>query len=66
MTNIEMALCGKSFIRCHKGYLVNAAYIERLKSTEVLLRAGKESWRLPIGRSYEKEVQKKVLELLRA
>ncbi len=65
MTNIEAALGGKGFIRCHKGYLVNAAYMERLKSTEALLRAGKESWRIPIGRSYEKEVQKKVLELLR-
>lgn len=65
MADMEGALSGKGFIRCHKGYLINAAYIERLKSAEMVLWDGAERWRLPVGRSYEKEVRKKVMELLR-
>ena len=65
MTNVLNELQGKGFIRCHKGYLVNADRIEKLISSEVLLRAGDESIALPVGRSYEKEVRKKILEMLR-
>lgn len=65
MTNIENKLYGKGFIRCHKGYLVNAGYIEKLKSTEIQLKLGNESMALPIGRSYEKDVRKRILEILR-
>lgn len=66
MTNMENELAGRDFVRCHKGYLVNAEYIERLKNTELVLRLGKESVTLPIGRSYEKEVRKRILEMLRS
>ncbi|MBD5526687.1 MAG: response regulator transcription factor [Lachnospiraceae bacterium] len=65
MTNALNELQGKGFIRCHKGYLVNADYIEKLRNSEVLLRAGDETIALPVGRSYEKEVRKKILEMLR-
>ena len=65
MTNALNELQCKGFIRCHKGYLVNADYIEKLRNSEVLLRAGDESIALPVGRSYEKEVRKKILEMLR-
>lgn len=65
MTNAVEELGGKGFIRCHKGYLVNADYIEKLGKSEVLLRAGDESIALPVGRSYEKEVRNKILEMLR-
>ena len=65
MTNALNELQGKGFIRCHKGYLVNADYIEKLRSSEVLLRVGNESIALPMGRSYEKEVRKRILEMLR-
>lgn len=65
MTNIENKLYGKGFIRCHKGYLVNAGYIEKLKSTEIQLKLGNENMALPIGRSYEKDVRKRILEILR-
>ncbi len=65
MTSVEKELQGKGFIRCHKGYLVHAEYIEKLKNSEVILRTGKESITLPVGRSYEKEVRKKILEMLR-
>lgn len=65
MADMEGALGGKGFIRCHKGYLINAAYIERLRSAELVLWDGEQRWRLPVGRSYEKEVRRKVTELLR-
>ena len=65
MTNALNELQGKGFIRCHKGYLVNADYIEKLRSSEVLLRVGKESIALPVGRSYEKEIRKRILKMLR-
>lgn len=65
MTNIESKLYDKGFIRCHKGYLINTGYIEKLKSTEVLMKLGNESMALPVGRSYEKDVRKRILEMLR-
>ena len=65
MTNMENELQGKGFIRCHKGYLIHAEYIEKMSNNEILLRAGEELVALPVGRSYEKEVRKKILELLR-
>lgn len=65
MINVLNELQGKGFIRCHKGYLVNSYYIEKLRNSEILLRAGNESIALPVGRSYEKEVRKKILEMLR-
>lgn len=65
MTNLSNELQGKGFIRCHKGYLVHAEYIEKLKNSEIILRIGNENIVLPVGRSYEKEVHRKILEMLR-
>lgn len=65
MGDMEDALGGKGFIRCHKGYLINGAYIERLGSGELALWDGAQRFLLPVGRSYEKEVRRKVTELLR-
>ena len=65
MTNMEKELCGKGFIRCHKGYLINAEYMEKLRSTEIDLQCEGVCKSVPIGRSYEKEVRKKVMEAIR-
>lgn len=65
MTHMEKELCIKGFIRCHKGYLVNAEYIEKLKSAELNLQCEDLNKVIPIGRSYEKDVRRKVLELMR-
>ena len=65
MTNMEKELQGSGFLRCHKGYLVHAQYIEKMRNNEILIRAGKESAVLPVSRSYEKEVRKRILETLR-
>ncbi len=65
MTNMEKELCGKGFIRCHKGYLINAEYMEKLRSTEIDLQCEGVCKSVPVGRSYEKEVRKKVMEAIR-
>lgn len=62
LADIEKELAGKNFIRCHKGYLINMKYISRVKSNEAELTEGS---LIPIGRSYEKEMKKKILESFR-
>lgn len=65
MTNMEKELCRKNFVRCHKGYLVNMAYIARIKNGEIMLQWCEKNMLLPIGRSYEKDVRKKLIESFR-
>lgn len=65
MTNMEKELCCKGFIRCHKGYLINGAHIEKLRSGEIDLQCGGTTASVPVGRSYEKEVRKKIMEAMR-
>lgn len=62
MTKIEEELKGRKFVRCHKGYLVNTEYISRMNNNEIELTDGR---RIPVGRSYEKEVKQTILELMR-
>lgn len=62
MTNMENKLFGKGFIRCHKGYLIHIDYIEKFRTAEVEMRCEQEHKIIPVGRSYEKDVKKKVLE----
>lgn len=65
MTNMEKQLLEKGFVRCHKGYLINAEYVEKLKTTEVDLRMQELQKTIPVGRSYEKRVRSKIVEMLR-
>ena len=62
MSNMENELKGKDFIRCHKGYLVNVNFIEKMKMSELIVKCGKEEAIVPVGRSYEKDVKKKIME----
>ena len=66
MTNMEKELLEKGFIRCHKGYLIHAEYIEKYKITEVDLRLENIFQTIPVGRSYEKEVRNRMMEMLRS
>ena len=65
MTNIEKELCGKGFIRCHKGYLINGEHIEKMKGAEIDLQCDGICRTVPVGRSYEKDVRKKIMESIR-
>lgn len=46
---------GAGFVRCHRSYLVNLAYISRLSRTEVFLDGGKS---LPLSRGAAKDVHR--------
>ena len=65
MSNMENELKGKDFIRCHKGYLVNVNHIEKMKMSELMVKCGKEEAIVPVGRSYEKDVKKKIMESIK-
>lgn len=65
MTSMEKELGEKGFIRCHKGYLINAEHVEKLRSTELDLQIEGIRKTIPVGRSYEKEVRSKIMEMLR-
>lgn len=65
MTNMENELKGKDFIRCHKGYLVNVNHIEKMKMSELVVKCGNDDAILPVGRSYEKDVKKKIMESIK-
>lgn len=65
MGNMENELKESGFVRCHKGYLVNVQLIEKMKGAQIELRGETENYSVPIGRSYEKDVKKKILELIR-
>ncbi len=65
MTNMEKELANKRFIRCHKGYLVNSQFIIKVKSAELETADGNNSRIIPVGRSYEKDLRKKIMECIR-
>ena len=46
---------GEGFVRCHRSYLVNLAYISRLSKTEVILDGGE---RLPLSRGAARQVHR--------
>lgn len=66
MTKIEKELCSKGFLRCHKGYLVNAEHIERVRNAEIEIQYQGIRQSVPVGRSYEKDVRKKIMEFMRS
>lgn len=65
MTNMENELSCKGFVRCHKGYLINTEHIEKMKSAEIDLQYEGVRTSVPVGRSYEKDVRKKIMEFIR-
>lgn len=65
MTGIEQELKNKGFIRCHKGYLVNSEYIVKLGNGQLVVENNGFTTDIPVGRSYEKDVKRSLLELLR-
>ena len=65
LSNMENELKESGFVRCHKGYMINAHYIEKMKGTQIELRGETKNLIVPIGRSYEKDVKRKILELIK-
>lgn len=59
MEELEKTLAPYDFVRIHKGYLVNYAYIKRFDGNDVTLVSGEV---LPIGRSKRADAMEKYLE----
>lgn len=59
MTEAEEMLMPYGFLRVHKGYLVNLAYVQDLQAEKIVMQNGKD---IPIGRSYQESVREKLLE----
>ncbi|MBQ9765192.1 MAG: response regulator transcription factor [Lachnospiraceae bacterium] len=57
MDNVQKAL-GESFIRCHRSYMVNMAYIKGWKGEQIELTSGTI---IPISRSYAKDVKQRLM-----
>lgn len=55
----EEILMPYGFLRVHKGYLVNLAYVQDLQAEKIVMQNGKD---IPIGRSYKESVREKLLE----
>ena len=58
LTETEQVLKERGFLRIHKSYLVNMAYIKKISNALVLLQNGVE---LPVGNKYYAESKKKYL-----
>lgn len=55
LRDLSSLLAGYGFIRCHKGYIVNTAMIDKIVSSRIFLKNGKD---IPLGRAYKKSVQR--------
>ncbi|MBQ4347547.1 MAG: LytTR family transcriptional regulator DNA-binding domain-containing protein [Firmicutes bacterium] len=51
MNNLETALCGHGFLRCHKSFIINTLYINHIKGNFANLSSGHT---IPLGRKYKK------------
>lgn len=55
ISQLETALAGQNFIRCHQGFLVNLSYIRTLKANELELLNGQ---KIPVSKHRIQEVRK--------
>lgn len=55
LRDLSSLLAGYGFIRCHKGYIVNMAMVDKIVSARIFLKSGKD---IPLGRAYKKSVQR--------
>jgi two-component system, LytTR family, response regulator LytT len=60
--DIEMRLKGKGFVRCQKGYLVNALRIRRIGKSEIMLDNGTT---LPVSANYLRQTKDTFISVLR-
>lgn len=54
---LEEMLFGKSFVRCHRSFLVAKKYIERMTGNKIVLKNGVS---IPIGRTYREHVRQEL------
>lgn len=61
LTSVEKALTDSGFVRVHKGFLVNQAAVNVLRTEELELTGG---IRIPIGRYYMEAAKKRLMEYI--
>lgn len=57
ISDLELQLSAKGFLRIHRSFIINLGLVESWSSYEVGIQGKK----IPIGRSYNKEVMKKLM-----
>lgn len=62
LTMVENALEQEGFLRIHKGFLVNQAYVLRVEPEKILLESKEE---LPLGKAYAKDARERILKYMR-
>lgn len=62
ISDIEKQLSGKGFVRCQKGFLVNAVHIRRIGKTGILLDNGS---MLPVSSNYLRQTKDTFISVLR-
>ena len=62
LSDYEEECAGFGFIRIHRGYLVNPAYVTRISGREAVME---DSTRLPISRIKEKKVKEALMAYVR-
>lgn len=50
LSELGTELLGYGFCRCHRGYVINLAWAEKMRSSEFILRSGTS---VPVGRKYK-------------
>lgn len=59
ISNVEIMLNKKDFVRCHQSYIVNQKYILGMDNNILLVK--KESIKIPVSERYRKTVEKSIL-----
>lgn len=58
LDELELQLSGEGFLRCHRSFLVQERHIKSWKENALWLEDGSE---LPVSRTYEKEVNRRLM-----
>ncbi|MDR6464685.1 response regulator transcription factor [Chryseobacterium sediminis] len=51
ITDLEQTLSGKSFVRIHRSFIINSAFVTAFNNNEIVVNHHK----IPVGRSYKQE-----------
>lgn len=54
ITNLELLLASKGFVRVHRSFIINTAFVTAFNNSEIHLG----SYEIPVGRSYRQEFER--------
>ena len=59
LKNVEEKIKNDTFVRTHRGFIVNLAYVDYLDKDELLLKSGDS---IPVTRNYKQEIVERIME----